>query len=326
MNTAEQFSTIAHQEKSGTYHVGDVNDLLRGNTLAEMRGRVQLILTSPPFPLNNKKKYGNLKGQEYLEWFTNLAPVFSDYLTDDGSIVIEVGNSWEPDRPVQSLLALQSLLAFINNPETEFRLIQEFICYNPSRLPSPASWVTVNRIRTVDSYTRVWWIAKNDYPKADNTKVLKPYSRDMQRLLEKGKYNPGKRPSEHKVGETSFLRDCGGSIAHNFIEMDSLDPLRQVRLPNAFSFSNTASTDFFSRRCKELGVVPHPARMPMGLAAFFIQFLTDAGDLVLDPFGGSNTTGYAAARLGRNWVALDAMTEYAQQSQIRFQDPALNSQ
>ncbi len=144
----------------------------------------------------------------------------------------------------------------------------------------------------------------------------------MKYLLSTGRYNSGKRPSEHKIGETSFLKDCGGSIAHNLFELENMDSAREVRLPNilnSFSFSNSNSNDFFSKTCKTNGITPHPARMPMGLAAFFIEFLTDPGDLVLDPFAGSNTTGYAAARLNRKWIAIDAEEKYVEQSRIRFQ-------
>ncbi len=137
-------------------------------------------------------------------------------------------------------------------------------------------------------------MSKTDYPKADNSKVLRPYSSSMQSLLKNGKYNAGKRPSEHKIGEESFLTNHGGSIAPNLFELEPIDARREVRLPNAFSFSNTESNDFFFRRCREEGIIPHPARMPLGLAAFFIEFLTNPGDLVLDPFAGSNTTGFAA--------------------------------
>ena len=316
------FETIQVTD-SGNYYNGDVSLLVGTPLFEELKGKVQLIITSPPFPLNKKKKYGNLTGNQYLQWFANLAPIFSELLTNDGSVVIEIGNSWEPERPAQSLLPLQALISFVSKESSGFRLIQEFICYNPSRLPSPAQWVTINRIRTVDSYTRVWWIAKSDFPKADNTKVLRPYSKSMNKLLKSGNYNAGKRPSQHNISQTSFLKDCGGSIAHNFFELDTLDPSRDIRLPNVFSFSNTTSSDYFTKRCKEIGMDPHPARMPIGLAAFFIQYLTDDDDLVFDPFAGSNTTGYAAARLNRRWAVIDIKAEYVEQSKLRFEDPAL---
>lgn len=270
-----------------------------------------------------------MTGDRYLKWFTDLAPIFAEMLAEDGSIVIEMGNGWEPNRPVQSLLPLKALMSFVENSQSGLRLIQQFVCYNPSRLPSPAQWVTINRMRTVDSFTNIWWIAKSDLPKADNSKVLRPYSSSMLNLLSRGAFNAGKRPSGHDVSEAGFLRNCGGSIAHNFFELEDMDSKRKVRLPepfNAFSLSNTISNDFFTRTCKERGIKkPHPARMQMGLAAFFIQYLTERGDWVLDPFAGSNTTGYAAARLGRRWIAIEAREEYVEQSRIRFEDPALKN-
>ncbi|MDY9924396.1 site-specific DNA-methyltransferase [Methanobacterium sp.] len=308
----------------GEYYTGDSKNILKSKIGQKLKGNVQLILTSPPFPLNKKKSYGNLNGNEYKKWFSSLAKTFSDLIKQDGSIVIELGNSWEPKHPVQSLLHLESLLKFVKNPRANLRLCQEFICYNPSRLPSPAQWVTVNRIRTVDSFTRLWWMAKNDFPKSDNSKVLRPYSKSMKNLLARKQFNAGKRPSEHKINDKAFLNDNSGSIMHNVIELEQMDEKRDPRLPeNIFSISNTSSNDYFSNKCREKGIKIHPARMPIPLALFFIEFLTEPGDIVLDPFAGSNTTGYCAELLGRKWVSMEIMNEYGKQSKIRFDDPKL---
>ena len=316
-----------YSSKLGRLIHADSIDLLNNrDILADLQGKANLIVTSPPFPLNNKKRYGNKTGDDYLEWFSSLAPVFSKLLADDGSLVIEIGNAWEPERPVQSLLHLECLLSLVKHPSAGLRLIQEFICYNPSRLPSPAQWVTVNRLRTVDSYTHVWWLAKSDYPKADNSKVLRPYSKSMQKLLRTQKYNAGKRPSEHVISEKSFLKDHGGSIAHNFFEMEPLDKDRPTRLPhNVLAFSNTNSNDYFLTECRKKNMTPHPARMSGGLINFFIEFLTHKDDLVLDPFSGSNTTGYCAEKLGRKWISFEVQKEYIKQAITRFSEPGLNS-
>lgn len=243
-------------------------------------------------------------------------------LANDGSLVIELGNAWEPGRPVQSLLHLECLFGLIKNPEADLRLIQEFICYNPSRLPSPAQWVTVNRYRTVDSYTHVWWIAKSDFPKADNSKVLRPYSKRMERLIETKTFNAGKRPSGHKISPTAFAKDNGGSIAHNLFELESIDSSRDVRLPhNVLSFYNSTSNDYYFKRCRRENITPHPARMHGGLVNFFTEFLTEEDDLILDPFAGSNTTGYCAEKLNRRWIAIEANLDYAHNSIIRFEEP-----
>jgi len=316
-----------YKSKLGMLIQGNSIELLeKDKEISALKGKVNLIITSPPFPLNNKKHYGNEKGEEYKEWFIKLAPVFSELLAEDGSLVIEIGNAWEPERPVQSLLHLECLFGLVKHPDANLRLIQEFICYNPSKLPSPAQWVTVNRLRTVDSYTHVWWIAKNDYPKADNSKVLRPYSKSMQHLLKRQTYNAGKRPSEHQISEDGFLKDNGGSIAHNFFEMEALDQKRDVRLPHSvLSFSNTNSNDYFLKTCRKKEITPHPARMSGGLVNFFIQFLTDEKGLVLDPFSGSNTTGYCAEKLNRKWVSFEIKEEYVEQARIRFSDPSLKS-
>ena len=323
-------SDVNHETEVGKYYVGDTAETLRGPLGRELKGKVQLIFTSPPFPLNEKKSYGNLAGEAYKEWFTSLAEPFADLLTEDGSIVIELGNAWEPGRPVQSLLPLESLIGFVNNKHADLRLTQKLICYNPSRLPSPAQWVTVNRIRLTDSFTNLWWMAKCDYPKADNTRVLRPYSDSMKRLLKRQSYNAGARPSQHHISKESFTKDHGGSIAHNVLELEPMNVERETRLPevfqipeNAMTFSNTNSNDHYHRTCRKEGIRPHPARMPVGLASFFIEFLTEPGDLVLDPFAGSNTTGYAAERLGRHWVAIEGLEKYAAQSIIRLNDPDL---
>lgn len=315
-----------YKTKLGKYFLGDSQKLIKTDLLKHYKNQVQLILTSPPFPLNAKKEYGNLTGDAYKEWLAGLAPLFSKLLKKDGSIVIEIGNAWEPKRPIQSLLSLESLMRFVQHPKADLRLCQEFICYNPARLPSPAQWVTINRIRVTDSYTRVWWMAKSDNPKADNSQVLRPYSKSMKNLLQSGTYNAGRRPSEHVIGEKSFLKDNKGSIMHNVIPLEIFEGENNLRLPkNVLRFANTGSNDYFSNECRRREIQPHPARMPLGLASFFIEFLTDPGDIVFDPFAGTNTTGYCAEKLGREWVSSEIDPGYGEQSIIRFKDPSLKS-
>lgn len=315
-----------YKTKYGKLLIGNSIDISKKYLTKYYKNKFNLIITSPPFPLNSKKRYGNLQGADYLNWFIELAPIFSNLLAADGSLVIEIGNSWEPERPVQSLLHLECLLGLVKHPTAGLRLVQEFICYNPSRLPSPAQWVTVNRLRTVDSYTHVWWIAKNDFPKADNSKVLRPYSKSMQKLLKTKKFNAGKRPSEHTISPNAFAKDHGGSIAHNLIELEPIDLKREVRLPhNVLSFSNSISNDYYLKKCKESNIIPHPARMNGELINFFTNFLTDPNDLILDPFAGSNTTGYYAEKNKRHWISIEANKDYAYDSIIRFEDPELET-
>jgi site-specific DNA-methyltransferase (cytosine-N4-specific) len=111
---------------------------------------------------------------------------------------------------------------------------------------------------------------------------------------------------------------------HNVIEVEQMDENRKLRVPhNIFSLANTNSNDYFLNACRSQEIQPHPARMPLGLASFFIEFLTDPGDIVLDPFAGTNTTGYCAERLGRKWVSIEIEPKYEVQARIRFHDPVL---
>jgi site-specific DNA-methyltransferase (cytosine-N4-specific) len=267
--------------------------------LVGLHGKVQLIFTSPPFPLKTKKQYGNLNGEEYLRWISGYGALFKKWLAPSGSIVVEIGNAWQPGAPTMSTLPTRALLRL--QEDNSFHLCQEFICHNPARLPTPAAWVTIKRIRIKDSYTTLWWLSPTTDPKANNRNVLQEYSDDMKKLLRAKKYTSGRRPSEHNIGAKSFLNVNEGAIP-----------------PSVLTIANTASTDPYQRYCREHDLVPHPARMPKQLAEFFIKFLTDPGDLVLDPFAGSNTTGAAAEQLGRRWLSIEASEEYLEGSRGRF--------
>lgn len=291
--------SVAYRTPLGFMVQGIAEQALAGALLEPYRGQVQLLFTSPPFPLNSKKRYGNLQGDAYEAWLGSIAPLLRSLVKSDGSIVIELGNAWEPGRPVMSTLALRSLLAL--QEEGDFALCQTFVAHNPARLPSPAQWVTVERIRVKDAYTNIWWLSPSDRPKADNRRILTPYSAKMQRLLDRGTYNAGRRPSEHSIGETSFLADNGGAIP-----------------PNVLSFSNTSASDRYQDYCKEHDLEMHPARMPKGIVDFFVRFLTDPDDLVLDPFAGSNTTGAVAEELGRRWIGIEPQDQYVLGSRGRF--------
>lgn len=302
----------AYSTKLGSMWHSTIETALVQEPLNSLKRKIDLIFTSPPYPLKRKKKYGNKTGDEYLQWLTGLAPQIADLLSPTGSVVIELGNTWESGVPEMSTLPLKTLLGF--QEAANLKLCQHIVWHNPARLPSPGQWVTIERIRLKDSFTHVWWMSKSSNPKADNRRVLIPYSKDMKRLLKKQDYNRGKRPSGHVISENGFLKDHGGSISASVI--DSAD---QDRFPESLlHFSNTKWDVNYSDFCRENDLPAHPARMPIDMAAFMIQFLTEPGDLVLDPFAGSNTTGAAAEMLDRRWVSIEAQEAYIDGSQSRF--------
>jgi len=263
---------------------------------------VDLILTSPPFALKRKKEYGNEEEDKYCDWFMSFAPHLYRILKDDGSFVLDLGGAYKPGFPIRSIYQFELLVRLVK--ETGFYLAQEFYHYNPARLPAPAEWVNVRRVRVKDSVNVVWWLSKTPNPKADNRQVLRPYSDSMQSLLKNG-YKAKLRPSGHDISE-KFSRDNGGAIPPNLLEL-----------------ANTDSNGRYQQLCREYGVKVHPARFPPQFAEFFIKFLTDEGALVYDIFAGSNTTGFVAEKLARRWLATELSEEYLRGSKFRFMDKDL---
>ncbi len=272
-----------------------------GNTLDLIKfipdESLHLILTSPPFALTSKKEYGNKNADEYVDWFLDFAKEFKRVLRSDGSFVVDLGGAYLPGYPVRSIYQYELLIKLCK--ELGFFLAQEFFHYNPARLPAPAEWVNVRRIRVKDSVNLVWWLSKTEFPKADNRKVLKPYTQAMEQLLKKG-YTAKKRPSGHNITH-KFSRRNKGAIPPNLLEL-----------------GNNDSNSGYMQGCKQTGIKPHPARFPTKFAEFFIKFLTDENDIVLDPFAGSNTTGYVAETLNRRWLAFELNKCYLEGSRFRF--------
>ncbi|WP_420403886.1 DNA-methyltransferase [Nisaea sp.] len=257
-------------------------------------------MTSPPFALTRKKDYGNEQEDAYLEWFRAFAEQFQRVLKDDGSLVIDLGGAWKPGLPVRSLYHFKLLIMLCE--EFGFHLAQEFYWWNPSKLPTPAEWVNVRRIRVKDAINTVWWLSKSPWPRASNRRVLQPYSDSMKMLLSNG-YKAKLRPSGHDISE-KFSIDNGASIP-----------------PNLIAVPNTESNSSYMRYCKENGIKAHPARFPAALPEYFIRMVTDPGDTVLDPFGGSCITGEVSERLGRRWICAELIESYLQGAVGRFETP-----
>jgi site-specific DNA-methyltransferase (cytosine-N4-specific) len=258
-------------------------------------GSVSLVFTSPPFALRRQKAYGNVPANEYVDWFWPFAEEIHRILRPDGSFVFDLGGAWNPGSGTRSLFQYELILRL----SKLFHLAQEFYWYNPSKLPTPAEWVTIRRTRVKDAVNTLWWLSKTENPQADNRRVLKPYSRSMRRLLKDG-YKAARRPSQHDISP-HFRRDNGGAIP-----------------PNLLSVPNTRSSDDYFRRCRDAGLPIHPARFPPDLPDFFIRFLTSPGQMVLDPFAGSNVTGQIAERLERRWISVEINADYVAGSQLRF--------
>ena len=282
-----------YKTKLGKAFCADSLEFMRGMP----DGEVDLVVTSPPYALHFKKEYGNADQKQYVAWFLPFAREIRRILKPEGSFVLNVGGAWTPGAPLRSLYHYRLILALCD--DAGFNLCQEFFWHNPAKMPAPAEWVNVRRIRVKDSVEYIFWLSASAFPKADNSKVLQAYSKDMERLIKRG-IKQTKRPSGHNIKPT-FSTDRGGSIPANII-----------------TCGNNESNSNYIKQSKKLGQKVHPARYPAELPRFFVEFLTDPGDLVLDPFAGSNTTGAVAEQLGRHWLAVEKDETYVKDSELRF--------
>jgi len=283
-----------HTTKYGKVFLGDSLYVL-ADTIAP--ASVDLIMTSPPFGLVRKKDYGNANAKEYVKWFKPFGKLFHHLLKPNGSLVIDIGGSWNPGVPTRSLYVYDLLLTLCK--ECSFNLAEEFFWWNPSKLPTPAEWVTVRRIRVKDAVNFIWWLSPTPWPKASNRRVLAPYSEAMRDLLKNG-YKAKLRPSGHDISE-KFVVDNKAAIP-----------------PNLIAVANTESNSPYLRYCKKNNLTPHPARFPSDIPEYFIRMLTDPGDFVIDPFAGSCVTGEVSERLERYWICVDNVEEYLKGAIARF--------
>ena len=288
-------------ERKKYFYTTKLGKIFKGDSYHYISGlrenSVDLIVTSPPFGLVREKEYGNVSAEEYLDWFRPYAAQFFRVIKKSGSLVIDIGGVWNKGEPTRHLYHFELLIMLCK--EYNFHLAQDFYWWNPAKLPTPAEWVTVRRIRVKDAVNKVWWLSKSPWPKASNKRVLQPYSDSMRDLLQNG-YKPNLRPSGHDISD-KFDIDNGAAIP-----------------PNLLAIANTESNSPYLRYCRDKGLKPHPARFPLELPEFFIRMLTDEGDIVLDPFAGSCATGEICERLKRKWTCVELQTNYLEGALGRF--------
>jgi site-specific DNA-methyltransferase (cytosine-N4-specific) len=297
--------------QTAPYYVTKLGAAYLGESLAMLRtlpdASANLVFTSPPYALHFQKEYGNVSKDRYIEWFLPFAKEVRRILTDDGSFVLNIGGSWNKGTPTRSIYHFKLLVALVET--IGFHLAQECFWYNPAKMPAPAEWVTVRRIRVRDSVEYVWWLSKTPWPKASNLNVLKEYSADMIRLAKNG-VRGTVRPSGHVIRDSFDKIKAGGAIPPNVVEEQFAESIMKV--------GNNSANDDYTLQCKQTGTKIHPARFPAALPNFFVKLLTQANDLVIDPFAGSNTCGAVAEELGRRWLGFDEVEEYLRASRFRF--------
>ena len=265
---------------------------------------VDLLFTSPPYPILRGKAYGTWAVDEWLEWMGDLATDWRKMLRPTGSLMVNLGTVWQPGQPTVDPYIERFVIKMID--DLGFYLADRLYWHNPTKMAAPMPWVAIKRVRVKQSIEPVLWFSKEPNPKSDNRRVLQPYKeKTKQRYIGK-KSDVVKRPSGYGLGENSFSKDNGGSIPHSLI----IEP-------------NSSSNDAYRRACRAAEMPIHPATFPSALPEFAIKLTTEPGDLVYDPFLGSATTAAAAENLGRRWVGSERSLAYLAGSAFRFPDAHL---
>ena len=278
---------LIYKNKLGRIINSDSLEYLKKNVRSNS---VDLIVTSPPFALIKKKSYGNVNEDTYLEWIKPFIIQFKRVIKPSGSIVIDIGGAWNKGLPTKSIYQYKFLIMMVE--DLGLHLIHDYFWWNPNKLPTPAEWVTIRRIRVKDSVNNIFWLAKTPYPKSSNKRVLNPYSERMEKLFSNG-YKAKKRPSGHKISE-QFSKRNKGAIPSNLLAVSS----------------SGVNIDAYSNYCKEHSLKIHDARFPSKIPEYFIRLTTDESDFVIDPFSGSSITGAVASSLNRKWLCLDSNKEF----------------
>ncbi len=249
-------------------------------------GAVTCVLTSPPYPLVKPRVYdediSDWRPEHYLTTLLDHIELFRPKLAPDGCFVLNLGPTFMPGAGVRNAYQHRLLTALVDN--LGWNLIDEHYWFNPTK-PRSSDYVTKKRTHCVNGIEPVYLLSPNGRTKCCNLRVLNPYTSRHRRLIGSGgEIVRSASPSQIQTPGIRHRRDNGGCIPGN---LHVMPPDRDLA---------------YRRYCAQVGVEQHPAMMPQKLAEFFIQFTTEPGDLVWDPFGGSAKTAAAALRLDRRFL------------------------
>jgi len=114
--------------------------------------------------------------------------------------------------------------------------------------------------------------------------------------------------TEHIIWACNAPKDKAKGWVFNYEVAKKLNGGKQMR--------NLWSIPYPPRSERQYG--RHPSQKALDLIARIVLIATRPGDLILDPFGGSGTTGVAAQSLGRRWVMIENNPEYLQIARQRL--------
>ncbi len=256
------------------------------NILPTLEEKADLIVTSPPYADARKKHYDSIDPDEFADWFLSFHEAFWNSLKDDGSLVINIKDKVVDGVKHRYVWKTIDLLA-----DNGWYCVEDYIWHKTN--PMPGYWPT--RLR--DGWEYCFHLAKSKNPYMDQWGVAVPVGDWVNKRLQKLGENDQSR--HNSVNSSGFGRDISKWVGKKEV------------LP-----SNVLSIPLVG---KNKG---HPAVFPVELPAFFIKLLSRENQLIIDPFGGSGSTGIAALTNNRNCILIDNNPAYCELAKKRLQSEA----
>lgn len=285
----------------------DLGVALWGNAedvFGRLEDEITLALTSPPYPLAKQRAYGNVDQQAYVDWLCRMLEPVVARLRRGGNLALNLSNDiFEPGSPARSLYLERLTLAL--HDRLGLSLMDRYVWSNPSKAPGPVQWASLQRIHNNVGWEPVLWFSNDPLNAiADNRRVLLAHGERHQRLVAAGgeKRVAAFSGGAYRLREGSFGKETPGRLARNVLTIGH----RDVDQEPAREFA------------RQNGLPEHPAPMPLRLAEFFVNFLSEEGDLVVDLFGGYAATAKAAEQAGRRWLIVERCREYIAAAAERF--------
>lgn len=276
-------------------------------------GSIDLLFTSPPYPIINGRNYGSFSESDIIELVMKCAPDWRRSLSDTGSLVLNFKDCWLPSSvtggaPVRSIYIDKLVCALTEH--AKLHLADRHIFRNPACAPT-TPWVTVQKIRAGCDWEHMLWFSRSGRPFADATAVMEPAKESsVKTYLAKARRNQKNKTCES--GQNNIFEEQVAKAAAG----------QQIMvLPRTIqTFANSDPQTKLKAALAAAGLPKHPAKMPLGLAEWWIKFLTKRGQMVHDPFAGSFTTALAAEKLGRRWSASERFLPYIMGGALRFEE------
>lgn len=268
---------------------------------------IHLCFTSPPYPLKQQRAYGSCWKDEvgYIDFLCETLEPIVAKLVPGGSIVLNVSNDiYVSKKPARSLYLERLILALHDRLDLE---LMDRHVWRSNKAPSPLYWSSIKRIQLNAQYEPVLWFSNDPINSlASIDRVLEDHSDRHKEFIKSGGI---KKPKVYGDGayrkyKGDYSKPTKGRIPHNCF----------------FIANHCPSGRKVNKYARNLGIPTHGAKMPLKLAEFYIKYLTDKGQTVIDPFAGTLTLGEAAEKNGRHWICIDKIREYIYQGLSRFSD------